>query len=341
MDLVLDYEEGMLEEETQIGAEVELSTDDGDVIPPAKKKKKPSKLLKKDERDALIVMLGKLAADTTTISTAVIDVVSKETHLRLYKDRGIFWSLLSTDSNMMSTLVQSLQSLFIHLYKKCQVGKDKYCRLQLEWLRECSVLLQSEGTSKGSSREVNQLHPKWLKYCCDNQVDIAVSNPVIISLCSAFFDYLMLKIAKHQKAGCDDHDKPVMSDEEMGVYYRFGGAALCSMLQLRYDQIKGKDVPPAKRERIHTEISVLKAIQATDKQHLPKYLEYRDKGHMYFPAEQFIPFIEHVDTYVREHANALSLQKHGKNLVAVTTKNLQENSALEAEFNSLLEKVYT
>ena len=90
MDLVLDYEEGMLEEETQIGAEVELSTDDGDVIPPAKKKKKPSKLLKKDERDALIVMLGKLAADTTTISTAVIDVVSKETHLRLYKDRGIF-----------------------------------------------------------------------------------------------------------------------------------------------------------------------------------------------------------------------------------------------------------
>ena len=29
MDLVLDYEEGMLEEETQIGAEVELSTDDG------------------------------------------------------------------------------------------------------------------------------------------------------------------------------------------------------------------------------------------------------------------------------------------------------------------------
>ena len=244
---------------------------------------------------------------------------------------------------MMNTLINGLLSLFILLYKKCQVGKDKYCRFQLEWLQECSVLLQDECStcmSVSSSMEVNQLHPKWMQYCLDSKVDIAVSNPVMVTLCSALFDYLMLKIAKHRKAGCDYQDKTVPSDEEVDVYYRFGGAALCSMLQSRYDQLKTEDMPQLKRERVHTEITILKAIQATDKHHIPDYLLYRDKGYMYFPAAQFILFIQHVDTCVKEHATAQSLQVHGSKLVAVTTEKLYQKSALKAEFITVIQEVY-
>ena len=197
--------EDVFMEDIQIGAEVELNPDDVvDAVPPAKRKKKgkPRKLLKKADRDELIKMLSKLTTDTATIVKAVVDVVSREAHLRVYEDRARFWNLLSSDS-MMNTLINGLVSVFIFLYKKCQVGKDKYCRFQLEWLQECRVLLQEE-CSVSSSMEVSQLHPKWMQYCLDCKVDIAVSNPVMVTLCSALFDYLMLKTAKHQKAECDD-----------------------------------------------------------------------------------------------------------------------------------------
>ena len=112
------------------------------------------------------------------------------------------------------------------------------------------------------------------------------------------------------------------------------------MLQSRYDQLKTEDMPQLKRERVHTEITILKAIQATDKHHIPDYLQYRDKGYMYFPAARFIPFIQHVDTCVKEHANAQSLQVHGSKLVAVTTEKLYQKSALKAEFITVIQEVY-
>ena len=126
----------------------------------------------------------------------------------------------------------------------------------------------------------------------------------------------------------------------MGVYYRFGGAALCSMLRSRYDQLKTEDIQQLKRERLYTEIKILKTIQAVDKQHVPDYLQYRDKGYMYFPAARFIPFIQHVDTCVKEHANPQALQVHGSKLVAVATEKLNQKSALKAEFITVIEEVY-
>ena len=79
------------------------------------------------------------------------------------------------------------------------------------------------------------------------------------------------------------------------------------------------------------EITILKAIQCTDKDHVPDYLQCRDKGYMY------IPFIRNVDKCVSEYANESSLKKHGSSLVEMATDNIiRKNSDLEAQFISSL-----
>ena len=147
----------------------------------------------------------------------------------------------------MSTLVKSPTELFIRVYKSCQTGKDKYCRFQLEWHKQCSL----HEFDHGGQKELSQIHQRWLGYCEGSRVAKEVYNPVLIAVYSAVFDYLMQKVAKHQKKeqADGDHDSsqiPLLEDQE-GVYYRFGGATLAAMPHLRYDQLKSS-VHESKRE---------------------------------------------------------------------------------------------
>lgn len=222
-----------------IGAEVEVNPDEVEVV----KKKKPKKirLLKKDEKKALLDMLSDLASNCSDVVSAVVNVVTKEDHVHLYKEREKIWSSLQSAQPLMSTLVKGLTELFIRVYKSCQTGKDKYCRFQLEWHKQCSLLLKDQ-VDQGGQKDLCQIHQRWLGYCEGSGVAKEVYNPVLISVYSAVFDYLMQKVAKHQKREQADSDHnsgqtPSLEDQE-GVYYRFGGAALAAMLHLRYDQLK-------------------------------------------------------------------------------------------------------
>ena len=76
----------------------------------------------------------------------------------------------------------------------------------------------------------------------------------------------------------------VPTDEEDGVYYGFGGGALCEMLQHCYKQI----CCSSNKNLMSIEISILQAINTKDKS---QYLHYQDHGFMYFPHKTFIPFI--------------------------------------------------
>ena len=237
-----------------------------------------------------------------------------------------------------------ITELFIRVYKSCQTGKDKYCRFQLEWHKQCSLLLKDE-VDHGGQKELSQIHQRWLGYCEGSRVAKEVYNPVLIAVYSAVFDYLMQKVAKHQKKeqSDGDHDSgqiPLLEDRyQEGVYYRFGGATLAAMLHLRYDQLKS-GVHESKRESVKDEITILKAIQCTDKHHVPDYLQYRDMGYMYFPAARYIPFIKNVDKCVLEYANESSFKQHGSRLVEVATEKLRQNGDLETQFISLFKEIY-
>ena len=277
-----------------IGTEVEINPDEVEVV----KKPKKTRLLRKDEKKALLDMLCNLASNSSDIVSAVINIVTKDVHIHVYKEREKLWSSLRSAQSLMLTLVKGLTELFIRVYKSCQTGKDKYCRFQLEWHKQCSLLLKDEVDQEGQ-KELSQIHQRWLGYCEGSGVAKEVYNPVLI----AVFDCLMLKVAKHQKKQADgDHDSgegPSLEDQE-GVYYRFGGAALAAMLHLRYDQLWDTCA---------------------------------------FLPPHYIPFIKNVDKCVLEYANESCLKQYGSRL-EVTTENLRQNSDIETQFISLLKEIY-
>ena len=122
-----------------IRAEVENNLDEVEEL---KKKPRKTRLLKKAEKKALLDVLGNLVSNSSEVVSAVTEIISKQNHMHLFKDREQLWTSLQSDraQSLMTTLVKGLIELFIRVYKSCQKGKEKYCRFQVEWHRQCSLL---------------------------------------------------------------------------------------------------------------------------------------------------------------------------------------------------------
>ena len=77
--------------------------------------------------------------------------------------------------------------------------------------------------------------------------------------------------------------------ESHDVYFWFGGAAIASMLHDRYDKIKTSQ----QKDQISKEITLLQKVSVHKKgkkEHISDSLKYRDKGYMYFPCLELLPF---------------------------------------------------
>lgn len=107
-----------------------------------------------------------------------------------------------------------------------------------------------------------------------------------------------------------------LSISDQDVYFRFGGGILASMLHNRYKEIRrcNKD----KRDFLSMEIKLLQTINTKEKTHMPNYLQYRDKGHMYTPDATFIPFFRSVDECIKSVVNENGIQNHGDQLIKVS-----------------------
>ena len=213
-------------------------------------------------------------------------------------------------------------------------------RTNFVWHRQCSVLLKDQ-VDRVCLNELSQIHQRWLGYCEGRGVVKQVYNPIMIAVCSAVFDYLMQKVVEQHKceqteSGSDQSQAVGIQEDSDDVYYRFGGAALAAMLHLRYDKLK--TAPNSEKDTIRAQITVLKAIQCTDKSHIPEYLQYRDMGHMYFPDSRYIPFLKEVDKCVLTHANASSFKQHGSKLVEVASEQVRLNPQLESHFTTMIDE---
>ena len=83
---------------------MEINPDEVEVV----KKPKKTRLLKKDEKKALLDMLYNLASNSSDIVSAVINIITKEVHMHVYKEREKLWSSLQSAQSLMSTLVKGL-----------------------------------------------------------------------------------------------------------------------------------------------------------------------------------------------------------------------------------------
>ena len=66
-----------------IGAEVEINPNEVEVV---KKKPRKTRQLKKEEKKALLGMLDDLVSNCSDVVAVVIDTISKEDHIHVYKE---------------------------------------------------------------------------------------------------------------------------------------------------------------------------------------------------------------------------------------------------------------
>ena len=123
------------------------------------------------------------------------------------------------------------------------------------------------------------------------------------------------------------------------VYYRFGGAAIASMLRSRYSRIK----TCALTDKVSIEISVLQKSsihKPEDKSDVPGYLKYRDNGYMYFPCIELVPFLKAVDISTKENCNDTNFRKHGSELLKTLPDQVVGSSSLRSIFvNAVVNKI--
>ena len=81
---------------------------------------------------------------------------------------------------------------------------------------------------------------------------------------------------------------------------------------------------------------MLQALNTKGKENVPKYLQYRDKGFMYFPCEEVLPFLKDLDKTVKMYCNDKGFWKYGKLLVQETVKLVKNKANLKELFSAVL-----
>ena len=278
-------------------------------------KGKTNKKLKKDDRESIARSLQELNLVVLTDEvTSQLKVQHGERSLIKLVD------LLCVNEVLFKELLECHRSMFIHLYLETGKKKDAFLNFQIKWNNHCSVMLLEEkyriteiDLDPQLSTSLEFVRTKWLDFCKYSGFPVPVSNPVMIILSSSIYNVLTAHISCKESEG--GGAPVVMSMDGDDVYYRFGGAALCEMLHLRYQHIK--TAPLSKKDSISQEITILQAINSKDKSAIPNYLKYRDLGFMYFPHPTFIPLLRDVDSTLKEVVNPSGLEKHGSDLIKV------------------------
>ena len=114
----------------------------------------------------------------------------------------------------------------------------------------------------------------------------------MMTMSSRAYFYLQDQVAMYQNELPTTNDKsteePVSNDDGNGVYHHFSGVAICTMLKHRYKEIRSCSSDT--KNALSIEICILQAMKIKGKLSIPGYLQYCDKGYMYFPHSNLIPF---------------------------------------------------
>ena len=229
--------------------------------------------------------------------------------------------MLLREKDLLSSLIEYHQTIFINLYHECSTGKEKYLRFQLEWHNHCSVLL----LSYDSTVEKEITLSLWQKFCDLIPSELEKCRNVRILFSSAMYEILSKQVLCNEEvhSSKDVIDRTPRDDDSDDVYYRFGGATISEMLHVRYQSKKKASTSTRSIHNVSHEITILQSIKATEKSNMPNYLKYRDRGYMYTPHPSFIPFFRDIDNCIKEVVNPTGFQHHSHELVKVRAIGLQ------------------
>ena len=226
--------------------------------------------------------------------------------------------LLLVEKNLLILLVEYHRIIYLRIFNMFSTGKEKFLKFQLEWHVNCSILLLPKDVPVKSispdleEEKTSDIRKLWKKFCEPHPAKQC--NNVMILFSSIMYNVL-LQSSKLVDSSKSTSTETNMADDGDDVYYRFGGATLSSMLHLRYNATRIKELPSS--SFVSQEILILQAINTKDKSSMPEYLRYRDRGYMYTPHPNFIPFFRDVDITVKEVVNTTGFQKYRNELIKV------------------------
>lgn len=289
----------------------------GEERQPTTKKPRKSKCMNKKERDNLVDSIN--SVDLSILNAAVLDKLNEQ--LSIPDKLKHLVGKLCENEKFLEAVIVTHRDLFISVYKDCKKGPESHMNFQLSWHRHCSAfLLGSEHSLSAIKLEefyesaLGETRRAWLEFSAANGVPVPESNPIMITVSAVIYNFLLEHVA-HFQTVTGTASSVTLADSD-DVHYRFGGAAICDMLHLRYKQIKScKD---EERDVLSQEISVLQGMNTKDKTKIPGYLRYRDRGYMYFPDACFLPCIEEIDTLIKGIVNSDGLQQKGDDLIKVS-----------------------
>ena len=296
---------------------------------PAKKPARKQRMLKKAEKDKLISKLKVL--DPQEIAIATLADTSKEMPM-LNAQLQEFCS--AVNSHELCFFVEHLRDTFVALYKECSTIKERYLHFQIKWQQYCSYFLVTNNSELSNLGLLPQdpaaekvvktralLHQLWLKH----KLNKSDGKTFLILLCSSVFNEFLIQchsVIQPENEVCD-LDSEIESDD---VYYRFGGAAIASLLHGRYENIKTCTLQ--QKDQVSKEITLLQKLSIHDKDkkgYLPEYLKYRDEGHMYFPCQELLPFLKTLDSRVKEITNYNNFTKEGCSLLSGSLEKVEND----------------
>ena len=296
---------------------------------PAKKSARKQRMLKKTKKDTIISKLKGL--DPQEIASASLTATRKQ--LPMLND-GLQELCSAVNSCELCFFIEHLRDTFVALYKECSTVKERYLHFQIKWQQYCSYFLVANNSTLSDLGLLPQdsaadqvvttrslLHQLWLKH----KVKSTDAKTFLILLCSSVFNELLTKchslIQPENEVGGVDSG---MEGED--VYYRFGGAAIASLLHGRYEKIK--NCTELQKDQVSKEITLLQKLSVHEKDkkvYLPEYLQYRDEGYMYFPCQELLPFLKALDLRVKEITNDSNFTKEGCSLLSGILEKVEDD----------------
>ena len=244
----------------------------------------------------------------------------------------------------LSFFTKHLQKTFIRLYNDCSSLKERYLQFQLKWHMHCSYFLVKTNRelsdiglhpSDHLAEDVVRVRLQWNKVCLAHSVQIEDGKTFLISYCGSVYDEFLRQCrVAIQPTSATEED---FMEESEDVYYRFGGAALASMLKTRYNKMKKST--NANEDQVSLEISILQRIsthEEKEKSHIPDYLKYRDEGFMYFPCKELLPFLRAVDIKTKENVNDNIFSQLGSDMLSEIPTSFTTDVELQSLFTSVL-----
>ena len=331
------------QEQFDLGLEecvVEMSPD-FDELPtePAPKKARRRKVATKKERESLVKQVRVLSL--SEVAAFCLDVTRYK--LTEHVNTSVKEFSLAFEPKDIFFVVKCLKSLFIELYLACAQKKDKVITFQFQWHQKCSIFLVKSTTelaqlpldpSDATTNTLLLARQQWVSFYEAQMVGHEVAKIFMLVFLAEVFNKLLKGSQSALQVSSDTTAAQCATVDPVDVYYRFGGATLASMLHGRYKSMKSDQTK--QKEKVSQEIHILQALNTKNKEHVPKYLQYRDRGYMYFPCEEVLPFLQEVDRTVKTCCNEEGFRKYGKLLVQETVKRVHSEAKHKELFSAVL-----